>query len=94
MLKRWDPARVLRMVQDCHINMLTLVPTMYVHLLDQPDFDKYDLSSLKGCISGSAPLDPELGRKWKEKTGLDIYEGWGMSGEFRGRNLEQYTRPA
>jgi long-chain acyl-CoA synthetase len=52
---------------------------MYVMMLNHPDIDKYDLSSLNNCACGAAPLAPETGRLWKEKTGADIYEGWGMT---------------
>lgn len=93
MLKRWNIQETLKMIQDLRVNMLTLVPAMYVQLLDSPDIDKYDLSSLRGCVSGSAPLDPELGRRWKEKVGLDLLEGWGMSESFAGGVSNSSERP-
>jgi long-chain acyl-CoA synthetase len=52
---------------------------MYIHLLDHPDLDKYDLSSLKFCACGAAALDPGIGLKWKERVGVHIDEGWGMT---------------
>ena len=78
-MKMWNPGEALKLIQDFRIGFLTLVPTMYVHLLDHPDFDKYDLSSLKGCACGAAPMDPGMGLKWREKTGCHILEGWAMS---------------
>jgi long-chain acyl-CoA synthetase len=52
---------------------------MYIHLLDHPDLANYDLSSLKFCACGAAALDPEVGLKWEQRTGVHILEGWGMT---------------
>ena len=78
-MKMWNPGEALKLIQDFHVGFLTLVPTMYVMLMDHPDFDKYDLSSLKACVCGAAPMDPGMGPKWHEKTGCHVMEGWGMS---------------
>ena len=40
---------------------------------------KYDLSSLRHCISAGEPLNPEVIKKWKEMFNLDIYDGIGMT---------------
>ncbi len=78
-MKWWNPAEALRLIQELKIGYVAFVPTMYVHLLDYPDLDKYDLSSLKFCACGAAALDPGVGLKWKEKVGVHIDEGWGMT---------------
>jgi long-chain acyl-CoA synthetase len=78
-MKWWNPEEALKLIQKFRISFVTLVPTMYVHLLDHPDFAKYDISSLRFCASGAAALDPEISLKWTEKTGKYIIEGWGMT---------------
>jgi acyl-coenzyme A synthetase/AMP-(fatty) acid ligase len=40
---------------------------------------KYDLSSLKHCISAGEPLNPEVIKEWKRRFNLDIYDGIGMT---------------
>jgi long-chain acyl-CoA synthetase len=52
---------------------------MYIQLLNHPNADKYDLSSLQVCICGSAPMPLEVARQWKAKYGIDIWEGYGLS---------------
>ncbi len=79
MLKWWNPDEALKAIQDFRVNYLALVPTMYVQLLDRPDFEKYDISSLKYCNSGAAALDQEIATRWKERTGIAIHEGWGLT---------------
>jgi long-chain acyl-CoA synthetase len=79
MMRWWNPAEAMKLIESMRIKYIVLVPTMYVQILDHPDFDKYDLSSLKYCICGAAALDPGVGLKWKEKVGVHILEGWGMT---------------
>ena len=78
-LKWWNPEEALKMIQTFKVTHMAAVPTMYVQLLDHPDLDKYDISSLLACNSGGAPLPVEIALRWKEKTGVDIREGWGLT---------------
>jgi long-chain acyl-CoA synthetase len=55
------------------------VPTMYVYMLLYPEPKKYDLSSMKYWVSGSAPLSLETWKKFKEVFGGEIIEGWGLT---------------
>jgi long-chain acyl-CoA synthetase len=55
------------------------VPTLYVGILNHPDFPKHDLSFIKGCISGAAPLAVETLREWEERVGAPIIEVYGMT---------------
>jgi len=55
------------------------VPTLYVGVLNHPDFPKHDLSFIKGCISGAAPLAVETIREWDERVGAPIIEVYGMT---------------
>jgi long-chain acyl-CoA synthetase len=56
-----------------------LVPTMYIGMLSHPDIAKTDLTSIKGCFSGSAPLPLEVISEFEQKTGAVIVEGFGMT---------------
>jgi len=56
-----------------------LVPTMYIGILNHPDIHKTDLTSIKGCFSGSAPLPIEVIKEFEEKTGAVIVEGYGLT---------------
>ena len=78
-MKWFNPEQALRYINDFGVSNFSGVPAMYIMMLNHPDFDKYNLDSLESCICGAAPLPPEIGRLWKEKTGADIYEGWGMT---------------
>lgn len=56
-----------------------LVPTMYIGMLEHPDISKTDISSIKGCFSGSAPLPIEVINEFEKKTGAVIVEGYGLT---------------
>ncbi|MFQ5859883.1 MAG: long-chain fatty acid--CoA ligase, partial [Anaerolineae bacterium] len=55
------------------------VPAMYVAINNYPDLSKYDLSSIKSCVSGAAPLPPEVQKRFQELTGARLAEGYGLS---------------
>ncbi len=59
--------------------VLAGVPTMFTAILHDPDIAKRDLSSMKYCFSGGAPLPLEVIKSWKETTGGVIFEGYGLS---------------
>lgn len=55
------------------------VPTMWIAICSLPGFEKRNLSSLRYCASGGAPLPVEVARKLKALTGLELLGGWGMT---------------
>jgi long-chain acyl-CoA synthetase len=55
------------------------VPAMYVAINNHPDATKYDLSSIKTCCSGAAPLPVEVQQRFQELTGAQLVEGYGLS---------------
>lgn len=55
------------------------VPTMWIAIAATPGFEKRNLSSLRYCASGGAPLPVEIARKLKTATGHDLLGGWGMT---------------
>ncbi len=78
-LRWWNVEEALKAIQSFKVTHIAAVPTMYIQMLDFPDLDKYDLSSLQSCNSGGAALPVEIALRWKEKTGVDIREGWGLT---------------
>jgi acyl-CoA synthetase (AMP-forming)/AMP-acid ligase II len=56
-----------------------IAPPVAVALAKHPLIDEYDLSSLRGIMSGAAPLDAELGHAVAERLGCAVVQGYGMS---------------
>jgi long-chain acyl-CoA synthetase len=79
MLKWWNVEEALKAIQTFRVTQMAAVPTMYIQMLEFSELDKYDLSSLEDCQCGAAPLPVEVALRWKEKAGVDIREGWGLT---------------
>jgi long-chain acyl-CoA synthetase len=79
LLPRFDAAQVLAAIQRTKATSLPGVPTMYRALLDNPKTPRADLSSLRVCISGGAPLPVEVKQRFEEKTGARLVEGYGLT---------------
>lgn len=78
-LRRWDAEEAMKAIERFKVTDFRGIPTMYIQMLNHPNADKYDLSSLETCICGAAPMPLEIARRWKEKYGIDIWEGYGLS---------------
>ncbi len=76
-----DMKDVLDSIQKYGATIYPGVPTMYNAINNHPDVQarKYNLSTIKACISGSAPLMRETKEKFEELTGGKLVEGFGMS---------------
>jgi len=76
-----DPpfTEVLKLVQKHRPTLMPAVPTIFVAFTNHSLLDQFDLTSLMGCFSGGAPLPPEVCKRFEEKTGAVIFEGYGLS---------------
>jgi len=74
-----DLAGLLKQTQKHHPTLFAGVPTMYVAINNFPDIAKYDLKSIRACISGAAGLPVEVQTRFQELTGGRLVEGFGLS---------------
>jgi long-chain acyl-CoA synthetase len=74
-----DPEGVLKMTKKYRPDYFPCVPTLYVGLLNHPEFPKTDFSFIKGCVSGAAPLALETLKQWKDVVGTQIMEVYGLT---------------
>ena len=79
MLSRFDPATALKAIHEFRCTSWTSITTMNVAVVNYPDVDKYDLSSLKRSLTGGAPVPGEILEKWRKKVGTELSEGYGLS---------------
>ncbi|MFQ5534921.1 MAG: long-chain fatty acid--CoA ligase [Sphingomonadales bacterium] len=70
---------LLRDIDKKKATFLPAVPTMFTAIINHPDLAKYDLSSLRRCVAGGAPLPAEIREKFEALTGSTITEGYGLT---------------
>lgn len=74
-----QPQDLLAATRKYRPTVCSMVPTMYVGMLQHPDLKKTDMSCYKVLSSGGSSLPVEVLKKFKELTGADINEGFGMT---------------
>jgi long-chain acyl-CoA synthetase len=80
MIRKWDPDKAMQLIQDEKLTQMGGVPTIAWQIIEHPNRENYDLSSLETVAYGGAPSAPELVRKIKEiwpKSSPG--NGWGMT---------------
>jgi long-chain acyl-CoA synthetase len=79
LLPRFDIKAVLKTIQQKKPTVFPAVPTIFTALNHAKSIDSYDLSSLKMCISGGAPLPVQVQQTFEAKTNCKLVEGYGLS---------------
>jgi long-chain acyl-CoA synthetase len=79
LVPRFDPAKVLEVIERDRVTTFGGVPTMYAALLHHPERDRYDVSCLDLCVSGGAPMPVEVLHGFDEAFGAKVLEGYGLS---------------
>ncbi len=79
MLPRFDLKQALKLIDEARPTVMAGVPTLFNALAKAPDIKEHDLSSLKFCISGGAPLPLEVKRDFERLSGCRLVEGYGLS---------------
>ncbi|MEU4483122.1 AMP-binding protein [Micromonospora sp. NPDC023966] len=93
LLPRFDAAQALEILVRHRVTVFAGVPTMYAALLQAAGSDEPDLSALRTCVSGGAALPVELLRRFEEKLGCIILEGYGLSETSQVASFNHPDRP-
>jgi long-chain acyl-CoA synthetase len=76
---RFDPERALADISRKKVTMFAGVPTMYTAMVNSPKIKEFDLSHMRVCSAGGAPLPVEVLHRFKELTGIVPQEGYGLT---------------
>lgn len=90
LLEKFDTQQALEAIQRHKVTVIDGVPTMFLYMLAHPDFDKYDLSSLRAAVVGGQAMPPAKSKDWFERTGTEVLELWGMT-ELAGPGIMQHS---
>jgi len=76
---RFDPELILQIMKRDKVTAFAGVPTMYIALLGCPEEDLRVMENLRVCVSGGAALPVEVLNTYRDKLGVIIHEGYGLS---------------
>jgi fatty-acyl-CoA synthase len=79
LIRQFDPAQVLSLFEREKVTIFGAVPTMYQMLTTASNWETADLSSLRFCTSGGAPLPVPLVEKYTREKGIRFKQGFGMT---------------
>jgi benzoate-CoA ligase len=79
MAERPTPDAVFKRLVEKKPTILYGVPTLYAALLASAAFPSKDKLALRVCTSAGEALPPELGKRWKERTGTELLDGIGST---------------
>jgi long-chain acyl-CoA synthetase len=79
LMPKFEPAKALEVIQKHKVTVFCGVPTMYAALLTNPELGKYDLTSIRVCISGASALSSQIQNRFMQITGGFLAEGYGLT---------------
>ncbi len=79
LMPKFEPTKVLQTIEKHKVSVFCGVPTMYQALLANPELSKYDLTSIRVCISGASSLPPQVQKQFMQITGGLLAEGYGLT---------------
>ncbi len=79
LMRRFEPSKLLDLLEQYSATVYAGVPTMYQMMMSAPNWDDIDLSSLRFCTSGGAPLPVTLVEAFREQKDIKFKQGFGMS---------------
>ncbi|HET9075118.1 MAG TPA: long-chain fatty acid--CoA ligase [Solirubrobacteraceae bacterium] len=79
LIPRFDPAKALEIIERDRVSVFEGVPTMYGAMLNLPDRERYDTSTLTICASGGSAMPVELLKGFEQAFACKVLEGYGLS---------------
>ena len=78
-MPRFVLADAMKLIDKAKPTVMPGVPTMFIAMLNHPKLKTFDMSSLKYCVSGGAPLPVDVKERFEKITGCKVVEGYGLS---------------
>jgi fatty-acyl-CoA synthase len=79
LVRQFVPEQVLELLERERVTIFAAVPTMYQMMTQAPNWESADLSNLRFCTSGGAPLPVPLVKKYGSEKGIRFKQGFGMT---------------
>lgn len=79
LMARFDMDEYLRLIAQHKVSILYTVPPVVLGLANHPNLDAFDLTSVRFCLAGAAPLSADLAVRFEERTGVPLIQAYGLT---------------
>ncbi|MDD4242007.1 MAG: long-chain fatty acid--CoA ligase [Smithellaceae bacterium] len=93
LMRKFQPDEAFRLIEKYRVTDFPGAPAMFIALLASPLADRYDLSSLKSCLSGAAPFPVASLLAFQKKFNCTVYEAYGLSEASPAVSTNYHHRP-
>ena len=77
--KKVTPREALKTLQDYPITLAQFTSSIYIKALDEGSHDSFKFPTLKRCFVTGEPSNKEMLRRWREKTGVELWDIYGQT---------------
>jgi long-chain acyl-CoA synthetase len=92
-MRKFQVEEAFRLIEKYKVTDFPGAPAMFITMLNSPEAEKYDLSSLQGCLSGSAPFPVTSLLAFQRKFNCTVYEAYGLSEASPAVSTNYHHRP-
>ena len=93
LMRKFQVEEAFKMIEKYKVTDFPGAPAMFITMLNSPEAEKYDLSSLQGCLSGSAPFPVANLLAFQKKFNCTVYEAYGLSEASPAVSTNYHQRP-
>ena len=79
LLPRFHPDEAVKAIHNHRVTIFSGVPMMFAKINEVPHIERYNLRSLRVCLSGASPLPADVQKEFERTTGVRIAEGYGLT---------------
>ena len=84
---RFNADELIKTIRKKRPTLFPGVPAIYIAIMAHPKVDSFDLTSIKFCVTGASAMPVDILRRFEQKTGSRIIEGYGLWKQVRSRTL-------
>lgn len=93
LMRKFQPEEAFKLIEKHRVTDFPGSPAMFITMLQSPEAEKYDLSSLTSCLSGSAPFPLASLLAFQKKFNCTVYEAYGLSEASPAVSTNYHHRP-
>jgi len=94
LMRKFHAEEAFNLIEKYRVTNMPGVPAMFITMLNSPDADKYDVTSLKSCLSGAAPFPVASLLAFQKRFNCTVFEAYGLSEASPAVSTNHHNRPS